>query len=664
MNWTRIMKGVGYALVTFFIARCEFMDINPLVLGFFVACCLVGADVFFVFLGGLAGLVTVFPYVDVIRYGLVMILVAGILNIKQLLLSRGREFSICFFSGAILAVVALTFRILGLQDTDTLIIAIESGLVFASAMIYYYALKVLKSDYGKIATENEATISCIALGATILMGIPEQVLGVISLAHAVAIFGMITILYKFGFGVGMCWSMTTGLVVAYTSGVTEYFLAWILIGVLTQGLFCVFGGGRLVFGLFYVGIYLLVGTYLYSEILTEEGIKALASALFVFLLAPKKLMLRLGDYNMSDDAWDNSPEWGKLIIDRVNNLSRAFKRIEYTLAGDAGAGIGFYDVGNIIQGFTNQLERTVPMRKTISAAIISQLEMLDIQVKNIVLLKNQEERYEVYITSKVRKGKLVMASTIRDIVSKEMGIDMELKEESRNLVSRNYQLICLRQKPSYSVTTAVRRLSRYENEISGDDFYVGDILDGQKLIMLADGMGNGKEAAGDSSMLIEIIQELLTAGFDKETSIKIVNSYLSDKNKGERFSTLDMLILDMHTGYGRIYKQGAATTFVKRGQWIEMIKSTSLPMGVIDGAVCESCKKKFYHDDLIVMVSDGVLESIVFENKEDYLRQMLLNLQELEAEEVASALVEEIRGVSGNRLKDDASVIVVKLKKK
>ena len=78
-----------------------------------------------------------------------------------------------------------------------------------------------------------------------------------------------------------------------------------------------------------------------------------------------------------------------------------------------------------------------------------------------------------------------------------------------------------------------------------------------------------------------------------------------------------MLILDMHTGYGRIYKQGAATTFVKRGQWIEVIKSTSLPMGVIDGAVCETCRKKFYKDDIIVMVSDGVLESIVFENKEE-----------------------------------------------
>ena len=124
-----------------------------------------------------------------------------------------------------------------------------------------------------------------------------------------------------------------------------------------------------------------------------------------------------------------------------------------------------------------------------------------------------------------------------------------------------------------------------------------------------------------------------------------------------------MLILDLHTGYGKLFKQGAATTFVKRGEWIEMIKSTSLPMGVIDGAVCESCRKKFYNDDIIVMISDGVLESIIFENKEDFIKELLLGLDNQDAESIATTIVDEIRSASGNRLKDDASVIVIKIKK-
>ncbi|MBE5953503.1 MAG: hypothetical protein E7257_05030 [Lachnospiraceae bacterium] len=663
MNLTKMWNGLLIGVLAFCVARCEVAMISPLIIGFFLAICLSGENSIASFVGGVLGLLTTVPPIHVIRYGLVMITLAGILNIKVLLETRGKELSLSFLTGSLLTIISLTFKLIGLATMNNMMAVLEGVLVFATGIIYLYAIKTIKNDYGRITTENEAAISCLILGGTVLFGVPATIFDVIVLREAVAIFGMLVVIYKFGFGIGMCWSMITGFIMSYWAGVEEYFVAWILIGVLCQGLSCVFGGGRLGFGLYYVGVYLLVGTYLYPVILSENGIKALVSAAFVFLLAPKRFMLKLEEDIREDMLWSGSAEWGRLIIDRVNNLSRAFKRIEYTLAGEAGSGIGFSDVGNIIHDFTNQLERTVPMRKTISSAIISQLALRDIQVKNLSLIKNQDERYEVYITSKIKRGRLVLASAVRDIVSKEMGMAMELKDESRNIVSNNYELICLRQKPSFSCQVAVRRLSKYENEVSGDDFYVGDLQDGQKLIMLADGMGNGPQAAGDSSMLLESIEELLTAGFDKDTSIKIVNTYLAEKNKGERFSTLDMLILDMHTGYGRIYKQGAATTFVKRGQWIELIKSTSLPMGVIDGAICESCKKKFYNGDIIVMVSDGVLESIVFENKEDYLKDMLINLEEEAPEDIASAIVTEIRSVSGNRLRDDASVIVIKLNK-
>lgn len=661
MNWTRIFNGLWIGFIGFCIARCDFIGISPLIIGLFVAVCLAGENSFYTYIGGTIGLLSVVPLVTVIRYATVMLLIAGVLNMKQLLITKGRELVICFTAGSILALVSMSFKLLGFVNEGIDVLLLEGLLVFSAGMVYLYALHIFKTDYGRIATENEAAISSLVLGGTILLGVPIMLPGGIALAESVAIFSMVTVLYKFGFGIGMCWNLVAGFVLSYATGVTDYFLAWIIIGMASLGISCVFGGGRYGFGIAYVIVYLIVGTYVYEDIISENGIKALTSAILVFMLSPRRLMLRMDDSLKGDFLTANSPEWGKLIVDRVNNLSRAFKRIEYTMVGDAGTGLGFGDVGNIIDGFTNQLERTVPMRKTITSAIVGELSLRDIHVKNLVLIKNQDERFEVYITSKVKRGKLVLATTVRDIVSKEIGMDMELKGESRNIVSKNYEIICLREKPAYECKIAVRCLSRYENDISGDGFYVGDIMDGQKLVILADGMGNGIEAAGDSGLLIETVEELLSAGFDKETSIKIVNNYLANRNKGERFSTLDMLILDLHTGYGRLYKQGAATTFVRRGEWIEIIKSTSLPMGVIEGAVCESCKKKFYNNDIIVMISDGVLESIVFENKEDYLKDLLLNIEDSDPEGIATSIVEEIRGVSGNRLKDDASIIVIKL---
>ena len=303
------------------------------------------------------------------------------------------------------------------------------------------------------------------------------------------------------------------------------------------------------------------------------------------------------------------------------------------------------------------------MRKTVEAKIIENLALKGAGVKNLILLKNRDDRYEVYITIRMNRGRLLTADAVKKIVERETGLQLVLKEESRTIVSRNYDIICMQEKPVFKCITAVRRMSRYAGEVSGDNFYIGNIMEGYQLIMISDGMGNGKTASLDSSTLIEMLEELIAAGFQQDMSIRLVNSYLADKNKGERFSTLDMLLMDMHTGYGKIYKQGAATTYIKRGEWMEMIKSTSLPVGVIDGAVCEHCSKKFYDKDMIVMVSDGILESIVFENKEDYMRELLQEIDGDDPEELVNHIAERIISQGGNRLRDDATIIACKLVK-
>lgn len=119
-----------------------------------------------------------------------------------------------------------------------------------------------------------------------------------------------------------------------------------------------------------------------------------------------------------------------------------------------------------------------------------------------------------------------------------------------------------------------------------------------------------------------------------------------------------MLLIDLYIGMGRLYKQGASTSFIKHGDWIELIKSTSLPMGIIDGAICETCVKKFYNNDIIVMVSDGVLESIIFDNKEDYLKDLISSIDSQDPDDIANEIVGAIRSQSDRRLKDDATILV------
>lgn len=662
MDLSKFLRGLWIVAAAFFIGRCQIFGINPLAVGFLVAACLAGENILIVYLGLMGGIILSLPVADALRYGIMMLGLAVIMNLKAFVGLKGKELALSALAGLFSVMINISVYLFLPEIVDIPEAVMESGIIFSSAMIYYYALKIIVGDYVKIATENEAAISVIVLAASVLYGMPNEIFGVLVLAESFALFSILFAIYKFGFGIGISWTAICSVIMSLGDNPT-YFTAWMLVTVIAFALLCMIHGGRMIFSIIYAFVYYSCGIFFYDMLISENGQKAILSALLIFMLTPSTYMIRIDDRIKNDELSSNSPEWGRLIVNRVNSLAAAFKRIEYTLASDVNTGIGFNDVGDIIENFTNQLDRAVPLRKTIETKIVEELAAKDIQVKNLVLVKNNEERYEVYITLRVRRGRLVPAETVKNIISNETGVPLSLKDESRRIVSRNYEVICMHEKPGFICKTAARRMSRYPEQISGDNFYIGDILDGQKLVMIADGMGNGEKASKDSNKLIDALEELLSAGFDREVSIRIVNSYLSDKNRGESFATLDMILMDLHTGYGRIYKQGAAATYIKRGEWLEMIKSTSLPVGIIEGAVCEKCTKKFYNNDIIIMVSDGVLESILFENKDDYMKELLLGTEADEPDDIADEIVGQIKALSGNRLKDDATVIVCKLVK-
>ncbi len=663
MNFSKLIQRMWLWVVGFFVGCCQVQGLNPFGVGLLGATAITGSGSSLVYIGILLGMFTKLSYLHVIRYGVIMLIIFLVLNSKGLLEKRTNGMIMSLLVGMLSVIVNLAAYYLVDNYITTYEVFLEGLLVFASTMIFVYGLNAIEKDYVKITVDSQAALGVMAIAAAALYGMPAEIGGVFSLRETFALFSVLYATYRFGLSIGLSWTVIASGIMATTMKESLYLTVWLLITMGAYAILEMLVGGRLLYGLIYTLIYYVAGMFFYDFLLEENSQKAFVSALFLFLFAPARYMLRVDDKVKNGELAENSPEWGRLVIGRINELASAFKRIDYTLYSDAATGIGFNDVGEIIEGFTNQLDKQVPLRKTIEARIIEELALKDIQVKNLILVKNNDDRYEIYLTARVRKGRLVHADIVRQIIQKEMNVKLILKEESRSIVSRNYEMMCFAQKPAFICQTAVRALSRYEGEISGDNFYIGDIRGGQKLIIIADGMGNGAKASRDSNSLIEAMEELLMAGFDKEISIRLVNSYLADKNRGETFTTLDMMLVDLHTGYGKIYKQGAATTYIRRGDWLEMVKSTSLPVGVVEGAVCEKCNKKFYNNDIIVMVSDGILESIIVENKDDYMRELLMNIDMDYPEDIAAEIVSRIRAMSGSRLKDDATIIVCKVVK-
>lgn len=204
-------------------------------------------------------------------------------------------------------------------------------------------------------------------------------------------------------------------------------------------------------------------------------------------------------------------------------------------------------------------------------------------------------------------------------------------------------------------------MTKSGESLSGDNFSCTALAEGQLLMGIVDGMGSGDLASGDSEEIIGLLEDLLKAGYEEETALRLVNSVLLGKKNGEASTAVDLAITDLYSGKCSFYKSGAAATFIKRNQWVEVMKSTSLPIGVLKEVDYEAAYKKLYDGDYIVMVSDGVLEAFSGENKEEELGRLLMDIDTRNPKEMADRLLEAVLEYTGQEIMDDMTVLVTGL---
>ena len=120
-------------------------------------------------------------------------------------------------------------------------------------------------------------------------------------------------------------------------------------------------------------------------------------------------------------------------------------------------------------------------------------------------------------------------------------------------------------------------------------------------------------------------------------------------------------MVDLCDGMTDFVKLGASSTFIKRKNRVECIHSTSLPVGVLEQVEFDTCGRKLYHGDVIIMISDGILDGIIFENKETYLMELIASLDTNNAQVMAQEIIDDITRMNRGQLKDDSTVLVAVL---
>lgn len=217
----------------------------------------------------------------------------------------------------------------------------------------------------------------------------------------------------------------------------------------------------------------------------------------------------------------------------------------------------------------------------------------------------------------------------------------------------------------YILQLGFSRKTKEGSMVSGDSSISVKLDDGKYLLAISDGMGTGPKAKQASSVATKMLQRLLSSGFDKDTSLELINSTLAMTLEEDTFATLDIAILDLYSGNIEFIKNGACPTYIKEKKEVQIIKALSLPAGILENLKLVVYDKDIEDGDILVMCSDGIMESnSEYQNKELWVRDILEEIETDNVQKIADIITKEAIDNDYGVIKDDMSIIVAKFAKK
>ncbi len=281
-----------------------------------------------------------------------------------------------------------------------------------------------------------------------------------------------------------------------------------------------------------------------------------------------------------------------------------------------------------------------------------------IRMLNSVFFVDEHGRYEIHVTVKCEKGQCIPTKKAAEILSACTKRRMCPAQNERQVLGQDYETIVCVEGPGYYVLQGVARIGKDGQKISGDSFLMKTLPGGREAAILSDGMGSGESALKESGMLIEMLEELLGAGFPVTTALSMINTALVMGREEVRFSTVDMSIFDLYSGMCEFVKAGAAETFLRTKDGMEHIQSESLPLGVIQRQESQKELRQLESGDMVVMLSDGVLDALPA-GEQEHLLDLMIGGSPLEnPEELANYILEKVLELAAGKAKDDMTVLV------
>lgn len=279
-----------------------------------------------------------------------------------------------------------------------------------------------------------------------------------------------------------------------------------------------------------------------------------------------------------------------------------------------------------------------------------------ILIEQLHLYESVDGHYKVTVQMRSKSG-CVSVKTFINLISRVLGRRMRGHGEAKTFVAKEPVEFVFFEDTKFRSVQGIERRKKDGAYVSGDNFSILELENGNFLMGLSDGMGSGSTACKESELVLDLVERFLEAGFSMETAIRMMNSAMVLKGEADLFSTVDLCNIDLYNGKASFFKIGAAASFLKRDGEVSCFSSRSLPVGVGNNPEIDQAEMSLKNGDFVVMVTDGVLEYLHVPKPEETMREIIESIDCRHPGVLVKKIMERVLLFTGGKVQDDMTIL-------
>ena len=289
----------------------------------------------------------------------------------------------------------------------------------------------------------------------------------------------------------------------------------------------------------------------------------------------------------------------------------------------------FRELSVILEEFSHQIDQARDISEEFDYIIKKHFRKYHIAVGNLLLLEYGNGQKEAFLTARTTNGRCITSKEAAELMGQVVDDSRwSPAKDSRSIITKQYATIRLLEDGGYRMLYGASRIPRQGEKYSGDNYTFCESQGSQVVMSLSDGMGSGETASKESRQVVELTEQLLETGFSARAALKLVNTVLLLAGAEQHPATLDVM------------KLGAVPTFIIDDEGVEILEAGQVPMGIMNGVEPVLMSRKLWDGNRIIMVSDGVLDALPGDDKEQVMKQYLESVDEMGPQELADQILD------------------------